>query len=519
MKPYTKSDIEHIYRQLMRRARQNAEGGKGSQAVNDVKAAAEWAYHFNLFYADADAEKLLRTISDANIPRFHVHDGAENRCVLIDSFCMDNRGLVQQYLRAMKKNQLQLLYICTASTTRHGTDTLKELREDNQAEILVLSEESLDPIQQARLAAEAIVSFSPSRLFLHLAPWDGVALMACHAVEGLEKFNINLTDHAFWLGASFIDYNLEFRPYGMTVSIEQRHLDQKQLLPLPYYPIAPVSQDFYGLPSLPPTAIKILTGGSLYKMMGKQDIFFKLMDAVLSLSEDVYILVAGFQRDQRFDDQCRTMKHGDRVVQIGLRLDINAVFEHCDIYLSTYPMIGGLMLQYAAKHGKPIIAYHEAGDVMNLPEEIVNNYQDQYRSYSTIEDMTAYAARLIQDETFRRSEGIVLQEGLMTEDRFAEAFLKTVTSHLPQWQWDSDRIDYDAFFERYLELENANGFSATKTLAKQQGLSLVSTLSGFRMQAAQALIQSLTEMPIKELLVWLMPPCINHLLLTNKQSI
>lgn len=519
MKPYTKQDIETIYRQLMKRAHRNAENAHVDQALNDVRAAAEWAYHFNLFYTDPDAEKLLQTIADAHIPHKRVPSGAENRCVLFDSFCLDNRGLAQQYLRAIKKNQLQLLYICTASTTSYGTDTLKELREENQAEILVLSEKSLDPIQQARLAAEAIASFSPSRLFLHLTPWDGVALMACHAVEGPQKFNINLTDHAFWLGASFIDYNLEFRPYGMTVSIEQRHLHPQQLLPLPYYPIAPVSQDFCGLPSLPPTAIKILTGGSLYKMMGKHDIFFRLMDAILSLSEDVYILVAGFPRHQHFDALCQSMKHGDRVVQIGLRSDINAVFEHCDIYLSTYPMIGGLMLQYAAKHGKPIIAYHEAGDVMNLPEEIVNNYQDQYRSYSSIDDMTAYAARLIHDEVFRHSEGMVLQEGLMTEDRFAEAFLKTITSHLPQWQWERDLIDYDAFFDRYLELENANGFSATKSLAKQQGLSLLTTLSDFRMQAAQALLQSLSETPVKELLVWLMPSFMKHQLLTNKQSI
>ena len=516
MKPYTKRDIEHIYRQLMKRAHENAECARGSQAVHDVRVAAEWAYHFNLFYADPDAEQLLRTIADAHIPHLQVPGGDDNRCVLIDSYCLDNRGLVQQYLRAIRRNHLRLLYVCTASTTDYGTDTLQELREDNRAEILVLSEKSEDPIRQARLAAEAMASFSPARLFLHLTPWDGVALMACHAVEGPQIFNINLTDHAFWLGASFIDYNLEFRPYGMTVSLEQRHLQQHQLLPMPFYPVAPVSKDFCGLPPLPPTAIKILTGGSLYKMMGKQDIFFRLMDAVLSLSDDVYILVAGFHRDQRFDDLCRTMKHGNRVVQIGLRSDINAVFEQCDIFLSTYPMIGGLMLQYAAKHGKPIIAYHEAGDVMNLPEEIVNNYQNHYRSYASIEDMTAYAARLIRDEAFRHAEGLVLQEGLMTEERFAEAFLQTITTRLPQWQWDRDRIDYDAFFERYLELENTSGFSATKALAMQQGLSLVSTLSGFRVQAAQALIQYMCGAPFKELLVWLMPSFIKHRLLSKK---
>jgi hypothetical protein len=104
----------------------------------------------------------------------------------------------------------------------------------------------------------------------------------------------------------------------------------------------------------------------------------------------------------------------------------------------------------------------------------------------------------------------------MTEERFAEAFLQTITTRLPQWQWDRDRIDYDAFFERYLELENTSGFSATKALAMRQGLSLVSTLSGFRVQAAQALIQYMCGAPFKELLVWLMPSFIKQRLLSKK---
>ena len=515
MKPYKKKDIEGIYRQLMKSAHENAESGKWDKAVNDIKSAAEWAYNFNLFYTDADAETMLKKMVDANILKYNIHSSDPDRCVLIDSFCLDNRGLVQQYLRAMRKCNMRILYICTASTTSFGKDILKELYDDEKAEVSILPKCNDDVIEQANMIASAIASFSPSRIFFHLKPWDCIALMACHAVEGVLKYNINLTDHAYWLGASFIDYNLEFRPYGMTVSIEQRNLKQNQLLPMPFYPIEPVSKDFCGLPDLHPKAIRILTGGALYKMMGKDDIFFQLMDAVLGLSTDAYILVAGFAPDKHFDECCHAMKYGNRVVQIGLRSDIDTVFEHCDIYLSTYPMIGGLMLQYAAKHGKPIIAYHDADDVMNLPEEILNCYQSQYQSYSSLEDMTAYAARLINDENFRRSEGSILQKGLMTADRFAEAFHQTITSNRPQWKWERDRIDYNAFFERYLELENSNGFSATKALAKEQGLALVLKLSGFRIQAIQAIMGYMCEAPMKELLFWLMPESVKRRLLSN----
>lgn len=519
MKAYTKSDIEHIYRQLMQRAHEHAECGKWDKAVNGIESAAEWAYNFNLFYTDADAETMLKKMVDANIRHFSIHSSDPDRCVLIDSFCLDNRGLVQQYLRAMRKCNMRILYVCTASTTSYGKGILKELRDDEKADVLLLSGGSHDVIKQVNEVASTIASFSPSSLFLHLKPWDCVALMVCHALGGVQKYNINLTDHAFWLGASFIDYNLEFRPYGMTVSLEQRNLKQNQLLPIPIYPIEPLGHQFRGIPKLPEGAIIVFTGGAVYKMLGKDDIFFRMMDVILDISPEVYILVAGFGPDKQFDDKCQSMRNGDRVIQIGIRDDIDAVFDHIDIFLATYPTTGDLMNQYAAKHGKPIIAYHDIDDAESVVEESLNHFQNHFRSYASIEDMTAYASRLIHDEAFRRSEGLVLQEGLMTEERFAEAFLTTITTHLPQWQWERDQIDYEAFFKRYLELENANGFSATKALAKQQGLSLLTTLSGFRLQALQALISYMCGAPIKELLVWLMPSFMKHQLLTKKQSV
>lgn len=46
-----------------------------------------------------------------------------------------------------------------------------------------------------------------------------------------------------------------------------------------------------------------------------------------------------------------------RVFLLGSRRDIHAVFRACDIYMGTYPIGGGLMSQYAAVNGKPILAY------------------------------------------------------------------------------------------------------------------------------------------------------------------
>ena len=464
MKTYSKKDIENIYSQLVNEAKRSFSSRNNKRSLRYIGASALWAYNFNNIYADGDVEKLLKSISENTISPITIENPLENRCVLIDSFLLDNRGLSQQYLRAMKANGMELLVVYTNRGGRVGKDTLEEIRKYEKASILTFPKQ-IDVFEQTNEIVNTIADFSPGHIFLHLTPWDVVALMACHAIKGSHIYNINLTDHAYWMGASFIDYNLEFRPYGYTESLEMRGLRDEQLLVLPYYPITPLTTKFDGFPSLPTGAIKVFTGGALYKMLGKNDVFFKLMDAILEISPNVVILIAGFQKDARFDRGCSRMKHGDRIVQIGVRKDIDAVFKNVDIYLNTYPMSGALMSQYAARHSLPIIAYHDKGDVMNYVEEFVNHYQNDYKSFDSIENMKNYATKLINDIEFRINEGKYLQAGLMTPERFSAEFMRVISSHRSAWKFEKDKINYDSFFERYLDLENTNGFSASKQLA------------------------------------------------------
>ena len=51
------------------------------------------------------------------------------------------------------------------------------------------------------------------------------------------------------------------------------------------------------------------------------------------------------------------MKNGERVYTSKYRKDISQLFRNCDIYYGTYPLSGGLMCQYAAAFGNPILAY------------------------------------------------------------------------------------------------------------------------------------------------------------------
>ena len=108
--------------------------------------------------------------------------------------------------------------------------------------------------------------------------------MVFSALTSSSRFLINLTDHAFWLGTCCIDYCLEFRDYGYTISLQKRKINSEKLLYQPYYPIAD-SSEYLDLPfSLINNKI-ILTGGAFYKMYGEDDIFFNILQNLLSTYE------------------------------------------------------------------------------------------------------------------------------------------------------------------------------------------------------------------------------------------
>lgn len=464
MRAYTAEDIYSIYNKLLAKALCYASNKKWERSLKFLEASARWAYEFNFVYRDENCENLLKRISKENIEPRMVVKPNRNRCALLDTWCVSNRGLTQQYLRAMMSNGMEILYISLDPTLNEGQETVNELKCYDKAKTIYFANSEKDDITKAKQISKAIADFSPQHVFLHIAPWETAILLACYSLSGTFICNANLTDHAFWMGSSCIDYNFEFRAYGETVSIEKRGLSPSQLIRLPFYPIKPLVTKFDGLPKLPSGCVKVLTGGTLNKMLGKNDVFFKLMDVILGISPNVVIFVAGFEKDKRFDRRRSRMKHGDRVIQIGRRQDIDAVFDNVDIYLGTYPMCGGLMSQYAASHSLPIIAYHDEEDVMNFTEELVNHYQNKYRSFSTIEEMRLYATKLINDKSFRKSEGEILHDGIMTPELFSIEFKKALVTHRSAWPLERDKIDYSAFFNRYLDLENHNNFSATKIL-------------------------------------------------------
>jgi hypothetical protein len=197
-----------------------------------------------------------------------------------------------------------------------------------------------------------------------------------------------------------------------------------------------------------------------------------MMDGVLEQSDKAHILVAGMERESVFGQKVTKMKNRDRVHIIGTRKYINEVFAHSDIYLSSYPLLGGLMTQYAAFNKLPILAYSPKSNPRRV-EELVNHFASPLRSRTTFEEFFAYAKELIESKDLRKSVGQKNHDAMMSYENFNSMLGEALTNHSTNLTWEMFQPDYNYIVSSYLNVENNYTHDAIKILYIQLRLKAI----------------------------------------------
>ena len=84
--------------------------------------------------------------------------------------------------------------------------------------------EGNDRIELCKSLINIILAEKPKHILMHLVPWDTIAYIAFYKIQGIIRYQINLTDHAFWLGVDITDINIEFRSFGQNLSEQLRKI-------------------------------------------------------------------------------------------------------------------------------------------------------------------------------------------------------------------------------------------------------------------------------------------------------
>ena len=431
---------------------------------NDISQAIMWADHaimvanqMNWKYNDEQLNNLMDDLSTQIIkPRNGKYQSTPKRVVFYDQYGK-SFILALQYINALTIAGYQILYILSDfADENRDTFIIEELQKKENVIVEVIPPK-LDYLQRVRRIYQLTMEYAPGKAFLHVKAFSVFNLVLPSLPSKITKYYIDLQDHALWIKNNNLDFVIPYRDWGATIDIEKRGFSKKQVLKLPYYPIV-TKTSFQGFPQATNGKVVIFTGGNYYKTIDYNNTYWKLIVRVLNENPDTIVLYAGKGdtdgQKQALQQFANEKDLSNRLIPIGFRADINEVFAHCDIFMGTCPMSGGLMCQYAAYNGKPILQYYRPDMAANNETEQVLNYNGTLDiSFTDVNAFLAEAKHLIDDDAYRKTQGEKLRKILIRKDQFDELFKHTITSNQSQIVVTMQKIDYDAFTRWWFFLE------------------------------------------------------------------
>ncbi|MDR2407374.1 MAG: hypothetical protein LBE13_04580, partial [Bacteroidales bacterium] len=135
------------------------------------------------------------------------------------------------------------------------------------------------------------------------------------------------------------------------------------------------------------------------------------------------------------------------------RKDIAQVIYNCDIYLGTYPVAGGLMTQYAAMLGKPIIAYGSLSNVGNNIESLLLVNDIKLTHYSVDNFLNEFSC-LVNDTAYRKKQSELLKSSVIQSIEFNQSLKTLINTNKITQSIKEINIDADYICDSYIDADN-----------------------------------------------------------------
>ena len=442
----TKKYIEYITSKYKKSARACIERQKYELALEMVSNVAKIFYESNIKYKDDELELFLKEISNDIIPmKLKKKDTISDKVLFFDGFGFNNRGLAQIYLKALL--QFKNIVYVTFSDRKGDIPDILSLLKSNDSEIIFIERKKMNFYNQIIELNEIICKYRPKLFMLYTTPYDVVSTTVLYAYEKiLKRYQINLTDHAFWLGCNCIDYCIEFRNYGAYVSSEYRKIPKSNIIKLPFYPIIDLEKDFEGFPfEIQKNQKVVFSGGALYKTISEDNKYYKLLDKLLSQNEDVVFWYAGSGDDSQLRELMKKFPH--RVFLTAERNDLYQILGRVCFYMSTYPICGGLMFQYAAIAGcVPITLKYD-----DISDEFLINQKDLGIEFKDEEALLAECEKLLKEKSYRCSRKKELKKAIIKEQTFTKNLKEILNNNSSNFIVKYNYVDTEKLKEEYLK--------------------------------------------------------------------
>lgn len=417
---------------------------KFENALCLMSSMAKVQYLYNQTYKDDYLEEMLNKISIKM--KYDIKHKKEDRTVLFyDGFGIDQRGLVQVYLKALVSQGYRVIYVTMAMTNELQPRVISVIKNKSS---IICHYSGQNFIDKVKWLDEIFEQHPFSTAFLYTTPWDVSGIIAFdHLKNKCQRYQINLTDHAFWLGVNAFDFSIEFRNYGAAISRDFRKISEDKLLFLPYYPIIDNSFEFQGFPFNEKGKKIIFSGGAIYKTFDKANTFFIMVEKILQQNPNTIFLFASDQINNLL--QNLITKYPQRVYWIEERKDLIKVLEHSYLYLNTYPISGALMLQYAAMAGCIPVTLRRPWD-----DDACGILRDEGKLGEIFDDLDSVLHeinRLIVDKKYYREKKLLLKNQVIPEKEFQKRLNNAITNPSMEKMSCIKKVNTKKYIESYKE--------------------------------------------------------------------
>ena len=440
-----KEEFARIHQKNLQVIKHYLDTGDYSCAMRIVAMQANMAYQYNQFYYDAELEILWQDILE-KLPHLQaeseIHAG---RVLWYDAFGLGNRGLAYIYLQALDALDYEILYITYDGVQETLARIMDIIGKDKHRLVFLPKGDVLDQYQQL---SKLIVEWGGKANFLYTTPHDVVGIAAFQNLpSNFKRYQVNLTDHAYWLGTNAFDICIEFRNFGAYISHVLRHIPKDKLKMLPYYPTVNRKAKFKGFPFDKSLGQKVMfSGGSIYKTQDKEGTFYQIVAELLTANENLLFWYAG---NRKIDELAALeRKFTGRVFFTSERDDLYQVLDNVDVYLNTYPISGALMLQYAALAGKvPFTLVHDADAYGLLLQEKGVYYRQQA-------DMVDSINRYLRDDAYRQDLEQSMAKAVITPENFISNLHKLINDNTTEYDIAWQKFDVASFQQTFRECWN-----------------------------------------------------------------
>lgn len=434
---------------------------KYETSINCLETCCRLAQTICLLYRDDELEGLAQNLADEIVPRREFVP-ISGRVVFYDSHAKDNVVLTQQYVRALVASGREFLFLTCKSSSELQTQALyRELAGCPRASIATCDDASSSNVERLRYLAREVEGYAPEILLVQLSADDAPGILLPYAFPDTRRIFVETGDHTFYLGVSYVDCWIAFRNYGYSMAKQARGLKDEQIAMQPFYPILEYEPYQGDIPERKPGEVRLLSGGRITKIYGDDDRFLSIVERILVENPQVVFYYAGgglldgygrFEHASRFMAE-RNLK--ERFVLLGYRRDLLGVMEQMDIYLNTYPVGGGLMVQLAAACKMPIVSYSSRG--MNAwTQEFLQESEKlpQITFADDVDGLCAWVHELVENPELRGSVGGRMAAGIVKTGDFNRRFSEILKDGKTDVEPLEHETDVGTRMEFMIEAEN-----------------------------------------------------------------